>query len=232
MRLGERSEIRNLQLFHSMSDENFADLMRAAYLQNFPAHVQLIGEGDGADFLFVMIEGSAELFASWNDRETTMAIVGPMDTFILAAVIKDAVYLMSARTTEKSRILMIPAQDVRQAFERDEAFAKSIVVELADCYRGIVRNQKDLKLRTGVERLAARLLRFHRNQGASGSLSLPHDKRTLAALIGMTPENLSRAFATLRPYGVVVEGSEVILSDIPGLERLAKPSPLIDDELR
>ena len=60
-------------------------------------------------------------------------------------------------------------------------------------------------------------------------VSLPHDKRTLAALLGMTPENLSRAFATLRPYGVVVNGSSVTLSDLGGLTGLAKPTPLLDD---
>ena len=59
---------------------------------------------------------------------------------------------------------------------------------------------------------------------------MPHDKRTIAALLGMTPENLSRAFGTLRPYGVAVNGASVTLSDIAGLEKLAKPTPLIDDE--
>jgi CRP/FNR family transcriptional activator FtrB len=45
----------------------------------------------------------------------------------------------------------------------------------------------------------------------------------------MTPENLSRAFNTLKPYGVEVDGTRIKLTDLQALETLAKPNPLIDD---
>ena len=44
----------------------------------------------------------------------------------------------------------------------------------------------------------------------------------------MAPENLSRAFQTLKPYGVHVNGAEVRLTLLPDLRRLAKPDPLIE----
>ena len=212
-----------------MQEINFTALTKAAYLQNFPPQVDLIHEGDPADFLYVVVDGAVELFAKSNGREATMAIVPPVGTFILAAVLKDAVYLMSARTTVRSRLLMIPSENIRNIFANDESFARAIVVELASCYRAVVKDHKGLKLRTGVERLANRLIRFHNDQNGSGSIELPYDKRTLASLMGMTPENLSRAFNTLKAYGVKVEGSKVHLRDITGLVNLAKVNPLIDD---
>lgn len=229
MRATDIPEIRSLRLFESMSESAFDSLMQAAYLQTFPAQLELIREGDPADFLYVLTDGCVEMFARTNQRETTMGMVHPVGTFILAAVLKDAVNLMSARTVQKSKLLLIPSANVRAAFERDEAFARAIVQELAGCYRGVVKDQKNLKLRSSVERLANRLLRFHQEQGASGSLDLPYDKRALASLLGMTPENLSRAFNTLKPYGVEVDGATVHLSDVDSLARLAKPDALIDD---
>lgn len=229
MRADDLTEIRRLKLFHTMSDENFTGIMTAAYLQNFPAQVQLATEGDDAGFLFIVVEGCVELFAHANGRETTMAMIRPVNSFILAAVLKDAAYLMSARTAVNSRVLMIPAQNIRDTFEKDDAFARAIVLELADCYRVLVKEHKNLKLRTAVERLANRLLKYHRDQGEPGFTDLPYDKKALAALLGMTPENLSRAFVTLKPYGVEVKGARVTLNDIAGLETLAKSSPLIDD---
>ena len=80
-----------------------------------------------------------------------------------------------------------------------------------------------------MERLANRLLRLHEAQGANGRVTLPYDKRLLASLLGMTPENLSRSFGTLKPYGVVVNGAEVRLNDLETLRALAKPNPLLDD---
>ncbi len=229
MRSSDLPQVRSLELFESMSDSSFEDMMQVAYLQTFPAQVELISEGEPADFLYIVVEGCVELFARANGRESTMGMVQPVGTFILAAVLKDAVYLMSARTCQRSRVLMIPSENIRQAFQKDEVFARAIVVELANCYRGVVKHHKDLKLRTAVERLANRLLRYHRDQGADGTLQLPYDKRTIASLLGMTPENLSRAFNTLKPYGVHVEGAHINLSDVEALENLAKPDPLIDD---
>lgn len=212
-----------------MDDSNFQTLMQAAYLQTFPAQLELIAEGDPADFLYIVIEGCVELFARANGRESTMGMVRPVGSFILAAVLKDAVYLMSARTSQRSKVLMIPSENIRDVFQKDEAFARAIVIELASCYRAVVKEHKDLKLRTAVERLANRLLRYHKDQGETGVLELPHDKRTLASLLGMTPENLSRAFNTLKPYGVDVDGTQIRLNEIKSLETLAKPNPLIDD---
>jgi len=229
VRSSDLPQVRSLPLFESMSDSNFEALMQAAYLQVFPAQLELITEGDPADFLYVVIEGRVELFARSNGHETTMGMVRPVGTFILAAVLKDAVYLMSARTGHRSKVLMVPSENIRDLFQKDEAFARAIVVELATCYRNVVKDHKDLKLRTAVERLANRLLRYHSDQGANGCLELPHDKRTLASLLGMTPENLSRAFNTLKPYGVSVDGMTIRLTEIDALRTLAKPNNLIDN---
>lgn len=229
MRSEDLPAVRTLDLFAAMSEESFDLLMQGAFLQWFPPQVALIEEGGSADFLHVVVEGSVEMVAHGNDRETTMAIMAPVSTFILAAVLIDAVYLMSARTLERSRILMIPAESVRDAMDRDPAFTRAIVRELAGAFRGAVKSLKSHKLRTGVERLANWLLVAHRAQGTAGMVRLSFDKRTLAALLGMTPENLSRAFGTLRGYGVEVNGREIAMLQPDALQRLAKPDPLIDD---
>lgn len=222
------SEVRDLHLFSEMEEVNFQRLVRASYVQNFPPQIELITEGDPSDFLHILLTGSVDLFSSWNDRETSMATVRPVSTFILAATVRDAPYLMSARTMEKSRIMLIPSQDVREVFDQDNQFARSIVDELARCYRGVIKNTKDLKLRTSLERLANYLLRQQIRSGGHETFALEAEKRRLASVLGMTSENLSRAFKGLRPYGVVVKGSQITITNQKDLEDFAKPNPLID----
>lgn len=198
-------------------------------MQNFPPQIELITEGDPADFLHVVIEGSAELFAGWNGRETVMAIVRPISIFILAATIRNAPYLMSARTMEKARIILLPSVDVQAVFDVDAAFARAVVTELAQCYRGVVMNTKDLKLRSSVERLANYLVRKRAAAGTPAAFDLAIEKRRLASFLGMTPENLSRTIKSLQAFGVEIEGSTVRIADPADLIGLAKPTPLIDD---
>ncbi|MDG3039889.1 helix-turn-helix domain-containing protein [Roseicyclus marinus] len=222
-------DIRKLDLFAQMADENFTGLMRGAYVQNFPSQIELITEGDPSDFLHVLVSGAVDLFSTWNGRETSMATIRPISTFILAATVKDAPYLMSARTLEKSRVALIPSQDVRAAFDLDGNFARAIVTELAQCYRSVIKSQKDLKLRTSLERLANYLLRQQRHAGGGSVFELEFEKRRLASVLGMTPENLSRAFKGLQPYGVTVAGTRITIEDHNELKRFAKPNRLIDD---
>ncbi len=229
MRAERKDDVRELRLFRDLNPEAFEGLLAGSYLQRFPERVVLIGEGEPADFLHIVTAGAVELYSTWNDHDCTMAIAQPVSTFILAAVLKDAHYLMSGRTIEPSEILMIPAGNIRRTMEADTGFALAMVRELADRYRGVVKTTKNLKLRNAIERLANYLLQLHVSQGGNGSVALPVSKTLLASLLGMTPENLSRSFATLRAYGVTVDGATITLSKLRDLKSLAKPTPLIDD---
>jgi len=118
---------------------------------------------------------------------------------------------------------------VRAIFDIDPRYARAIVTELAQCYRTVVKTTKDLKLRSSLERLANYLLRMQQNNDGTHSFELAVEKRRLASFLGMTPENLSRAFKGLQPYGLVVSGNRVEITDQAELERFARSSPLIDD---
>jgi len=229
MKAADLERIRTLQLFSGMSDARFGELTSGAYLQTFPGGTTLLYEGDPVDFLYILMEGAVELQGTWNDKESTLAILRPISTFILAAVVLDANALMSARTLEKSQILMVPAEAFRRIMSEDAAFAVSVAREVSGCYRGLVRSIKNQKLRNGAERLANYLLTQQVRQGGVEAIILPHEKRTLASLLGMTAENLSRAFASLADYGVEVNGAEVRITRPIPLKRLAKPSALLDN---
>jgi CRP/FNR family transcriptional activator FtrB len=222
-------DIRGLHLFETMADAHFQTLMRGAFVQTFPPQIDLLTEGDPSDFLHVLVSGSVDLFSAWNGRDTSMATVRPVSTFILAATIRDQPYLMSARTLEKSRIALIPSAEIRAVFDVDGGFARAIVTELALCYRSVIKAQKDLKLRTSSERLANYLLRAQDRAGGQDGFELGFEKRRLASVLGITPEHLSRALKGLQPHGVLATGTRIRIADRDRLEALARPNPLIDD---
>lgn len=228
MRIAELELIQKLPLFHEIGRANFDTLTEAALLQRFPARVELIHEGALPDFLHIVVEGSVELFAQHNGRETTLDILGPLSTFILAAAIRDEPYLKSARTLTQARILMIPAEAIRDTFSRDFAFARAVVNELAARYRSIVLALKNEKQRTSSERLGNWILKADAKQGGTGRVSLEYDKRTLASLLGMTPENLSRSFSQLKKHGIRSASRGVVIEDRAALVKYSRPTPLID----
>ncbi len=229
MRSSDADIVRNLPLFRDVEPANFEALIAAGYLQRFPAGVVLVHEGEQPDFLHVLVDGRVAFFASDADREATLSALTPPAAFILAAVIVDGVYLKSVRTLAPSTVVLIPADSVRDVFLRDPAFARATVVELACRYRAVVKELKNQRLRTAVERLANWVIVQDQDHGAKGIFRIDMEKRALAGQLGMRPENLSRGFAELADHGVIVEGPTVRITDREALFAYARPNPLIDE---
>ena len=228
MRQADYKQIRALPLFSDTSEPHFQALMAGASLQHFLPHSVLITEGQSPEFLHVIVDGCVEMFGTHNGHETTIDIMQPGAAFILAEIIHDAVYLKSARTLGPAQLVLIPVQAVRDAFAHDAAFARAIISELVECYRGVVRSLKNEKLRTSAERLANWILHTDAKQGHQHFFEMIYDKRTLASSLGMTPENLSRNLALLTKYGVTSSGRDIAIKDPAALVKFAKPNPLID----
>ncbi len=229
MRESDLEVLRELHLFKKMSVRQLERLTRPASLQRYPQNTHLIAEGNKPDFLYILVEGCVEVFASHNGRQTTIDIIRPTTTFILAAVILDQPYLKSAKTLLESRVLLLPSDAVRAVFREDPHFAYAVVAELSERYRGLVKLLKDQKLRNTPERLANWLLKTEIKQGGKGIVTLDFEKKTLASLLGTTPENLSRALAQLEALGVSTSGRIITIADKEALFAFAKPSSLIDD---
>ena len=226
MRIGEKPEIARLPLFREMDDAKRERVFAGSFLQVFPPQLTLFEAGQHADFLHVLVDGLVELSATSGGRDTTMRIVEPVTSFILAAVVNDLPYLMTARTLEASRILLVPAALIREVIRQDTALMQATMRELALAYRDLVRALADMKLRQSAERLGNYLLQQAAQDDAGSTIQLRAEKRLLASLLGMTPENLSRAFSALAAHGVRVEGSSISIVDSDALRAIARPDPI------
>jgi CRP/FNR family transcriptional activator FtrB len=223
--------LESLPLFSRIKPENLDNLLKTALLQQFPAQVILIHEGESADFLHVLLDGLVEIFTEQDGEEWGISLINPVSTFILAAVVSDQPYLNSARTLSDSRVLLIPAQTVRTVFEQDIAFARIVARELAFAYRSTVKKLKGYMARSIVQRLANWILTEARRDSSQATIVIPFDRGTLASHIGTTRENLSRSLAMLTEHGVRIRGREIVIDGKDLLEAFARPQRLIDDPM-
>jgi CRP/FNR family transcriptional regulator, transcriptional activator FtrB len=159
-------------------------------------------------------------------------VVHPVGHFVMASVLSELPYLMTARAVARSRLLAIDAASLLNLVHRDPSLANTLLRSVSREFRTMVRQVRDLKLRTAAQRLGCFLLaRVKDGEAIKADFRLPFDKGLLAARLGCRQENLSRAFAALRAYGVETHGSRVLLHDIPRLKALAVPDDLSDLEV-
>jgi CRP/FNR family transcriptional activator FtrB len=189
-------------------------------------------QGAMPECLHVLLEGQVALSSRAADGTTALVeVLHPIDHFVMASVLTRLPYLMTARTVTQCRLLAIDAGGLLDLVEREASLANALLRSVSREFRTMVRQVRDLKLRTAAQRLGCYLLaRVKDGEAVKADFRLPFDKGLLAARLGCRQENLSRAFASLRAYGVETHGARVILHDIPRLKALAVPDDLSDPD--
>jgi CRP/FNR family transcriptional activator FtrB len=221
------SELRAVPIFAALGEDVLAEIAECGHEHHYPRDHVLVEQGGPADYLHILVAGQVGLTAKASDGRTTVVeVLRAIDLFFVAAVLSDAPALMGVVTLDPCRIFRIPAEHFRRLTDEHPRLARAMLHVVGQQFRLLACQVKDLKLRTSTQRLGCYLLALARENGADGEFRLPYDKRLLAGRLGMTPENLSRAFASLREYGVETHGSRVALHDQAALEAFADPDLL------
>lgn len=210
--------IGRLPLLSALTAEDLAQVTAKAELHRHARGEVVFRQGEEAPGLHLLLEGEVGLTGRAEDGdETVVEILKPGEIFIAAAVLTGKPYLMSAVVLKPARILMLPAERLRADLRRSPDLAFAMLISLAEHFRMLVREVKDLKMKSAAQRLALYLLGLTGEREGVTAIRLAHNKALIAARVGIRPETLSRAFAQLKKYGVEMNGQAVSITDVGAL---------------
>lgn len=225
-----RADLDMIPLLRSLPASSRAGLLGQAVQHAVAAGTILFEQGEVPTFQHVVLEGSVHLLGrSSAGREVLIEAVEPPDLVIPAAVVTGAHYLMRARVPEPTRLLLIHAGAFRRAVLAEPLLAQQVIGSLAGQFRRMVRQIKNLKLRSASERVGCYLLSLARRQGTPFRAVLPYEKNLIASELGITRESFSRALSALQAEGIAVQGEVIAIQDPPRLAAACGLDPLIDD---
>jgi CRP/FNR family transcriptional activator FtrB len=220
----------DLPLFRDLSPEVREALLDNAVLHGVAPGTILFEQGELPKFQHIVLAGSVHLFGRSSEaREVLIETVAAPDLVIPAAVVTGLPYLMQARVPEPSRLLMIHAGVFRATVAGNAALAQAVIGGLAGQFRRMVRQIKNLKLRSATERVGCYLLSLSRRQGTPDRVLLPYGKSLIASELGMTRESFSRALSALQDAGIEVHDETIAILDPARLAAQCRPDPLIDE---
>src|SRR5579875_546228 len=227
------SLLRGLPCFRGLPDEVLAAVDQLASIIVVDHAQELVRQGQKPDKLYYVLEGQIALSSTAPDGSTAVVeVVHPPGDVVLASLVLDLPYLQTAYAVTRSRLIAIEADGLRALLARTPQMAIGMLQTLSRDFRALIRQIRDLKVRTAAQRLGAYLLALVPDPAATeATFRLPFEKGLLAARLGCRQENLSRAFAALRELGVETRGARVTLHDIPRLTAYAMPDYLNDPEL-
>jgi CRP/FNR family transcriptional activator FtrB len=217
--------LRATPLLRDLPDVVIDQLAAMSKIVQVPEDTEICRQGDSADELFIVLDGQlAGSSSSANGSTAVVEVIRSGETLGLATMLARLPRLIGVRTVTPSRLLTIEAQGLFDLIEQEPSLVTALLRAQANEFRSLVRQVCDLKLRTTAQRLGCYLLSLTNEELANATaLRLPFDKRLLAARLGCRQENLSRAFAALRGFGVETHGARVILHDIAKLRAYSEP---------
>lgn len=196
--------LRRSPFFASAGEAAMTRLLRPSFTQQLPRGTVLFDQHELPNFLHLLLAGSVGLQArDETEAETVVEIFGVGELFLVPAALLGLPYLASGVALTDVRVLMIPADVFREGMTQDPALARATTELLARHWRLMVDQVVDLKLRPAERRLARFLGRRVPEEAGAGQADLPEARVAIARRLGMTPETLSRALASLEEKGMI-----------------------------
>ncbi len=202
--------LRSLPAFDSLSEATLTRLSRAAHLQRLHKGATVFLQGDKATAIRFVCDGWVKLYRVSNcGAEAVIRLMPRHHSLEEMAALRGANHDLSAQTVTGAHILAVDAAVMRESMADDPCLAVALMDMAARNMGTILDDVERLKIRTGAQRLAAFLLDHAPAISGRVELQLPYDKHTLASLLGLAPESLSRSFCRLRKVGVTLDRDTV-----------------------
>lgn len=218
MRPSDHQLLKNTPLYAELGPGVADRVFRKAVVQTVPKGATVFGQGDMPEFVHMLLSGAVALVAEDEKLGPTVIEFFPAgEIFVAPAGLLELPYLVSAKAIEESRVLMLPADELRHLVTTETALAVALTRALARHWRLLVRQIKELKLKSASQRLGSYLIGKAPSREGSTSFRLAEERKMIAARLGMTPESLSRAFAQLKHAGVSGRGRTIEIADVSKL---------------
>jgi CRP/FNR family transcriptional activator FtrB len=218
MRPSDEQLLKNTSFYRELGASVADRVFRHAVVQTVPKGATVFSQGDMPEFVHMLLSGQVALVAEDAKLGPTVIEFFPAgEVFVAPAGMLELPYLVSARAIEESRVLMLPADELRRMIATETALAAALARALARHWRLLVRQIKELKLKSASQRLGSYLIAKAPAREGAASFRLAEERKMIAARLGMTPESLSRAFTQLKEAGVSGRGRTIEIADVSRL---------------
>lgn len=215
--------VRRTPLFVDFTEAALNDLLKDAWVKEYPRGALLFLRGDPVTRFFVVLTGWVKVFRDTPSGEQSVVhVMKPGESFAQAAIFTGRQdFPASAEVVDDARIVEIPSAPFMARLHADSRLAIKMLGAVSARLLQLVQHIEQLQFRSTAQRLADFLANLSTVRTGPASLRLPYDKSLIAARLGMKPESLSRAIAKLRKVGVTVSGSTVSIKDMAVLRTFA-----------
>ena len=128
--------LKKTELFESLEDPQLNILLSHAFVETFPEGKSIFRQGEGANRLYILIEGVVDLSVKTGEKIDFMTskIEKEGAAFGIPSLIEPFRYNVTATCLKPSKLLVIDAVSVRIDMEKDLKMGMEIMKKLVSIY--------------------------------------------------------------------------------------------------
>jgi CRP-like cAMP-binding protein len=208
-------------MFRELNNEQIARIAEHSQIIDFPKGTSVFNRGDAAVGLYILLEGQLKLgVTSPQGSEKIISIVSPGESFGEAILFLERQFPVYAQAILDSQVLLVPKSLIFSMLDNDPMFARKMLAGLSIRMHQLVQDIEMLSLQSCTQRFIGYLLQISADAPDASNVTLPASKTTIASLLNLTPETLSRTLAKLQQMGLIeVNGKDVTITDVKKLRK-------------
>lgn len=206
-------------MFTELSAEQIDVMAENCQVHELPRGTSIFNRGDPAGGLYILLDGQIKLgVTSPQGTEKVISIITPGESFGEAVLFLERKFPVYAQAILESRVLMIPKNLIFSLLDSDPLIARKMLAGLSVRMHQLVQDIEMLSLHSCTQRFIGYLLQISADVAYDSNIKLPSSKTTIASLLNLTPETLSRTMAKLQHLGLIeVSGKDVKITDLAKL---------------
>jgi CRP-like cAMP-binding protein len=141
--------LRRYPFFGLLTDAQLKALAMIAQEVNIPDATEIFKEGGRADTLFLLLQGSVDLFYTVETegfldftKEFLVGEINPGDAFGISALIEPYIFTATARADQDIRVIQIDAVALRDLLDNDPKMSCVINSQIAKAFSERLRNTR------------------------------------------------------------------------------------------
>lgn len=204
------SELQPVQIEHLANGTRQIEVQRGNTLFN---------RGDRAHGFYLLLEGQIKLgVISPQGDEKVIGLIQPGQSFGEAVLFLERSFPIYAQATMDAKVLLITRDAIFNILDNDVTVVRRMLAGISARNRQLVNDIESISLQNSTQRLIGYLLQISTDSPNPERVQLPANKLTIASMLNITPETLSRVMLRLHNAGLIeVNGKEIVITNVAGL---------------
>lgn len=211
--------LRKVPLFNTLDESMLERIGSASEFLTLARGDIIFDRGTHVHSFYYLVSGCVKIFALSKDGgEKVIHLISPGESFGEAAMFLDTPVPAATQAIQDSIVLAIPKAFIYRLIDEDPHVAHHMFAGMSMRMHRLIQEIKTIALQSASERVIGYILQLCSGQQGAQNISLPAKKVTIASLLNLTPETLSRTMTKLEKQGlIVVKATEI---HIPDCDRL------------